>query len=112
MIATKKNPGHFTLPGLLQVVASAFGPLVSGWLAVSGDGGQPSAWAHAGCKYGWAGFTTSRSRSSQFRQPALRVSEKLFILAYAGPLISILVGPLLSHKQPYVALKYNKEGLD
>ena len=42
----------------------------------------------------------------------LRVSEKLFILAYAGPLISILVGPLLSHKQPYVALKYNKEGLD
>ena len=41
-----------------------------------------------------------------------QVSEKLFILAQAGPLISILVGPLLSHKQPYVALKYNKEGLD
>jgi hypothetical protein len=46
LIATKKKPGHFTLPGLLQVVASACGPLVSGWLAVSGDGGQPSAWAH------------------------------------------------------------------
>jgi hypothetical protein len=35
-----------------------------------------------------------------------------FYLGVGGPLISILVGPLLSHKQPYVALKYNKEGLD
>jgi hypothetical protein len=33
-------------------------------------------------------------------------------LSWRRRLISILVGPLLSHKHPYVALKYNKEGLD
>src|SRR5262249_47342673 len=70
----KRTPGSTVFPGL-QVVASARGPLVSGWLAVSGDGGQPSAWAHG--VQGMGGFYNLKVVERRSLAPAQECGDLL-----------------------------------